>query len=41
MNRDDLSARGLQRISTLSGYTVSDEDPDIRGWKVVGSCSSP
>jgi uncharacterized protein (TIGR02271 family) len=36
MSRDDLNTRGLQRISTLSGYTVSDEDPDIRGWNVVG-----
>lgn len=37
MNRDDQRTPGLQRMSTLSGYTVSDEDPDIRGWKVVGA----
>jgi len=35
MNKDDQRTPGLERMSTLSGYTVSDEDPDIRGWNVV------
>ena len=37
MRSDDTTAAGLRRISHMSGYKVSDEDPDIRGWNVVGA----
>jgi len=37
MRSDDTTAAGLRRISDMSGYKVSDEDPDIRGWNVVGA----
>lgn len=32
MNRDHLQA-----LSEMKNYKVSDEDPDVRGWQVVGS----
>jgi uncharacterized protein (TIGR02271 family) len=28
---------GLKRLSELSGYNVGPDDPDVRGWNVVGS----
>jgi uncharacterized protein (TIGR02271 family) len=28
---------GLQRLSELSGYSVGPDDPDVRGWNVVGN----
>jgi uncharacterized protein (TIGR02271 family) len=28
---------GLQRLSEMSGYSVGADDPDVRGWNVVGS----
>src|SRR4051812_6867437 len=31
MNRDHLQA-----LSEMKNYKVSDEDPDVRGWQVVG-----
>jgi uncharacterized protein (TIGR02271 family) len=37
MHHDDKDPRGLRRISELSGYTVSEHDPDIRGWSVIGA----
>jgi uncharacterized protein (TIGR02271 family) len=37
MNSQDANAAGLRRMSEMSGYKVSEEDPDIRGWNVVGA----
>jgi photosynthetic reaction center H subunit len=33
----DFHASRLFRLSDLSDYEVADGDPDVRGWKVVGS----
>lgn len=31
------TSSGLQRLSELSGFSVGPDDPDVRGWTVVGT----
>lgn len=38
MAEHDIRARGgLKRFSEMSGFSVASDDPDIRGWDVVGA----